>query len=447
MNKVNFCASLLANPYLAIDPRFAVAFVSGELPLTRSAPRADMGEDCVPPTPDHPYERQGGVGIVEIDGPLLQHGGWWYDGHGAIRLRCTAALADRSVRILALRIDSPGGVVAGCFDAVRAVRALAAELGKPVLAWCGGDGGYSAGYAWACVAEHISVTDTSGDGSVGVLATLTDWSKFNARMGIRVVVVRSGKRKAEGHPDIPLDDATIANEQAVIDSMASIFAGDIVSPVRRMSAAEILALEGACYYGTEAVRVGLADEVESFDAFLMRCQARAEEIQMKGIAQRLGLAADASEASIIEAVDRRERDAAASLAKAEKERDAAASAKSEIAATLADEVAEHALETGRATKAEIDALRADVKDPLALRRIVGARAMGAALPKDRVEDSAAPQRKGNAAPKSAAEMAEAYGKMSNVQRADLAKSDKPLFESMRAAWRESTKGASAQGSN
>ena len=52
-------------------------------------------------------------------GPLDQRGGFWWDGYDSVSERVSAALADRDVQAVVLAIDSPGGVVAGCFDAAR----------------------------------------------------------------------------------------------------------------------------------------------------------------------------------------------------------------------------------------------------------------------------------------------------------------------------------------
>ncbi|MBS2017482.1 MAG: hypothetical protein JST00_31660 [Deltaproteobacteria bacterium] len=56
----------------------------------------------------------------------MQKGGFWFDGYEALGKRFRATLANPEARSTVLKINSPGGVCAGCFEAVRQA-ALAAE--------------------------------------------------------------------------------------------------------------------------------------------------------------------------------------------------------------------------------------------------------------------------------------------------------------------------------
>ncbi len=100
---------------LALDPRYFATLDAAGFRSSRSA--WDPSREGSAPLP---YTRANGVGVVDIDGPLMERAEWsWYgccDGHEDIGDRCVAAAADPAVKIGALRINSPGGVVAGCFD-------------------------------------------------------------------------------------------------------------------------------------------------------------------------------------------------------------------------------------------------------------------------------------------------------------------------------------------
>ena len=233
---------------------------------------------------DKPYQMHGSVAVVCIDGPLMQRGGFWFDGYARIRERFKAALDDSEVAAVVLKINSPGGVCAGCFSAVRAMRAEKEASGKRVIAYAD-EFAYSAAYAMACIADTIVVPQEGGVGSVGVIGTMQDWSAFNDAMGIRIAVVTSGAQKADGHPDVPLRPEVIARYQARINELAMSFA-DIVASSRGMTAADVLKLEAGCFYGDGAVRAGLADKVASFEETVasasgvaagLRNAARAEE--------------------------------------------------------------------------------------------------------------------------------------------------------------------------
>lgn len=318
---------------LAMHPAYARSLVEGRIERTIDR-RADDGEYVE--TDGGAYELRNGVAIISIVGPLMQYGGWWYDGHASVQARITAALVDARVGSIVLEINSLGGVVAGCFDAVRAVRALARALGKKIYAFAL-DGAYSAAYAWAMVANELHLPDSGGVASVGVLGSIESWDRWNKEMGIDIVVVRSGSQKCDGHPDMPLDMDAVAREQIEVDRLATIFA-TIVSESRPLTVQDILAKQGATIHGPDAVASGFADSVTTFAAVLEMAEAASREYRMQSIAARLGLAANATEQQINDEITRREVAQAAALVAAQKEA-AEANAKVTIIAGCAGDLA------------------------------------------------------------------------------------------------------------
>jgi ClpP class serine protease len=94
-----------------------------------------------------------------------------------------------------------------------------------------------------------------------------DRTEATKAAGLRIEVIRSGTRKAEGHPDIPLSDSVISHFQSRIDGLAKQFFR-LVKEARPIKIREIEALQGKCVYGQKAVNAGLADGVASFDEVL-----------------------------------------------------------------------------------------------------------------------------------------------------------------------------------
>lgn len=220
------------------------------------------------------FDRDGPLAIVTVNGPLMQRGGWFWDGYEAIRNRLGAALSDPSIGGVALVINSPGGVCAGCFEAVAAMRKMKEAAGKPVFAFAD-EMAYSAGYAVACVADEIYLPEPGGVGSVGVIGVLFDQSKLNAELGLNVVVVASGDQKADGHPDLPLSEEAIARYRDRTMQLAGIFSA-LVADARSKDIAEIVGQQAGCFYGRAAVTAGLADGVKSRDQFLSYAQREAK---------------------------------------------------------------------------------------------------------------------------------------------------------------------------
>ncbi len=200
--------------------------------------------------------------VVTICGPLEQRAGWW-DGYDAIAARFAAALKEEATSSVILRIDSPGGDAAGCFEAVRMMRAAAKRSGKRVVTYVD-EAAYSAAYALACVAGEIYAPPSGGVGSVGVIATCTSFAGLNEKHGIDVAVVHAGSRKADCHPDLPLDPDAIAGVQEDVDKLAGMFF-ETVSNARGISTSAVQALEAACLMGDEALDAGLLDGILGFD--------------------------------------------------------------------------------------------------------------------------------------------------------------------------------------
>lgn len=210
-------------------------------------------------------ERRGEVAIVDVFGPLEQRATEWIcgfsDGYDAIVERFEAALASDAKSVV-LRIDSPGGAVAGLFEAVRTMTAAAAAAGKPVVAYVD-ELAASAGYALATVADRIIVPKSGFAGSIGCIIVHAEASRKLDREGIAVAVIRSGERKAEANSYEPLSAAARRELQRRVDVAARMFA-ELVALRRGKTAAAWLDLAGGILAGPEAVETGLADAMGTF---------------------------------------------------------------------------------------------------------------------------------------------------------------------------------------
>lgn len=234
-----------------------------------SAPQAAAQQDL-----PYQYGGDGSVAVLDVQGPLAQRAWscWMFagDGYDAIAERVQSALADRKVASVLLRVDSPGGEVAGCFEAVRSIRAAMAASDKPLVVYVD-EMAASAAYAIASAATEIITPESAYLGSIGVITAVTKIDKQLAADGVEVHVISSGARKADGHPAVTATKAELASIQSEIDALAQQFAS-LVAEGRGKDAAKWLSLEAACFLGAEAVRVGLADRVGGFDMAVSRAQ-------------------------------------------------------------------------------------------------------------------------------------------------------------------------------
>jgi len=203
-----------------------------------------------------------GLAIISVDGTLVYKSSWlgaWSGmmSYSDIGATFQAAVDDSSVSGILLMVDSNGGEVNGAFDLSDAI--YGARQAKPVYA-VAADDAFSAAYALAASAEKLFVSRTSGVGSIGVVALHVDQSAYDKMEGVKYTYVYAGAHKVDGNPHQPLSATAKDSIQAECDRMQALFAGS-VARYRGMSADALIGLEASCYYGDQAIAVGLADQV------------------------------------------------------------------------------------------------------------------------------------------------------------------------------------------
>lgn len=251
---------MLMSP-LALHSMIAAA-ESGVTADARLAYREDGDWSPEGSKPEHLITIADGVGYVRIHGPLFPRYDiytWWFGGtaYDVITAAVGMLAADAGVAQIVLDIDSNGGRVQGCFECSRAI--ASARASKPITAYVN-DAGFSAGYALACAASRIVITDTAGVGSIGVIGTHVDFSRMLESAGVKYTLITSGEKKADLSPTAPLSDRARAELQDEINRLGELFFA-LVAEHRGLDADAIRALQAGTYYGPAAVSAGLADEV------------------------------------------------------------------------------------------------------------------------------------------------------------------------------------------
>lgn len=212
-----------------------------------------------------PYVVKDGILQIPVKGVLLHDFPWalgsWATGYAYIWRAFERGLADYGVRGIALMCDTPGGMVAGCFELVDKI--FAARGTKPVRAFAH-ESAYSAGYAIASVADKIAVSRTGGVGSIGVVTMHTDWSKALDQAGLKITFIYAGKHKVDGNPTSALPDDVKARIQSRIDDIYGVFVA-AVARNRGIDEGAVRATEALTFTGPEAVSNGLADAIGSLD--------------------------------------------------------------------------------------------------------------------------------------------------------------------------------------
>lgn len=221
-----------------------------------------------------PYQVQDGVAVVELNGVLAKRANLFMQISGGTSMQIAgsqlrAAAADPEVQSIVLLIDSPGGTVDGTMELAGIVREVRER--KPVVALADGlmaSAAYWIGSAVGVGAIYLS-SDTAQIGSIGVVATHTDYSKREDMLGIKTTEITAGKYKRIASEHAPLSEEGEAHIQAQVDTLYSIFV-EAVASNRGVSVETVLSnmADGRMFIGQEAVSAGLVDGVSTLDALV-----------------------------------------------------------------------------------------------------------------------------------------------------------------------------------
>ena len=247
-----------------VDPESLFARVGAAALATGAGPAREAQAN-----PAIPFQMIPGtdVGVVSMTGVLEKRMSFFGSLFGgtsmlAVKAAMNAAVADKAVGSIMLRIDSPGGSVSGTTDLADAI--AAASKRKRVVAFVDGVAASAAFWAGA-QAQEIWGTRDSLVGSIGILGVVHDTSEQAKAEGVKPIVLTTGKFKGTGVPGTKITAEQIAELQKRIDFSFAEFKA-AVGRWRRMSAEAVDAVaDGRVFHPPEAMELGLLDKVVSFE--------------------------------------------------------------------------------------------------------------------------------------------------------------------------------------
>lgn len=169
------------------------------------------------------------------------------------------ALSDDKVKSIVLNIFSPGGYVYGVEAAAN--RVYEARKQKPVYAFTDSLAA-SAAYWLASAANKVILgSETAEVGSIGVYLVHFDYSEMLKAEGIKVTEITSGEFKGIGSPYSALTEEERKKLQEDSNYVYTRFV-NTVARNRGMEVADVLkSANGLTFYGTDAIKAGLADSI------------------------------------------------------------------------------------------------------------------------------------------------------------------------------------------
>lgn len=205
-----------------------------------------------------------------------------------------------------LVLESPGGAVSGYgLAASQLVRLKESGLSLTV---CVDKVAASGGYMMACIADRILAAPFAVVGSIGVLAQVPNIHKLLQRHQVDVEVLTAGKHKA---PMTLMGEKTEEGREKLLEDLKAIHARfkELVGRYRpQLDLAAVT--EGDFWLAEDAQELGLVDQLETSDAYLLAKAKGSEVVSVTwvpqvGVDQRLKKAFSSSVQGAVDSLSHR----------------------------------------------------------------------------------------------------------------------------------------------
>lgn len=267
---MNTIAELITRTW-ALEPTFhdrmALALLSGRLNYAhqireRKEPyfaRVSAGSYYYENRIDKVPTKSGLVAIIPIIGVMSRYGDLCSWGTEDIGSWILEAIADDKVSSIVLEINSPGGSVDGTELLANIVR----QSSKPVVAYVTGMAASAAYWVASKCSEIVAETAISSSvGSIGVLATHIDASKFYEKEGYKITIIRSegSEDKALFNSVEPLTPELLQSTKSELKPIRSQFIKEVADG-RKIEETEGGIFTGKMYDAKTALTHGMIDRI------------------------------------------------------------------------------------------------------------------------------------------------------------------------------------------
>ncbi|MDP5061276.1 MAG: signal peptide peptidase SppA, partial [Maribacter sp.] len=203
------------------------------------------------------------IAVIFAQGEIFYgEGGPNIIGQDIINEALIKARDDEKVKAIVLRVNSPGGS-ALTSDIIWREVALAKKV-KPVIVSMGNVAA-SGGYYIAAGADKIFAEPTTITGSIGVFGAVPNMTELAGNIGINAEQVGTNKNAVEYSLFEPMQESFKNQVQESIEETYQTFL-QRVSEGRNMTMAQVDSVaQGRVWSGTEALEVGLVDELGNLD--------------------------------------------------------------------------------------------------------------------------------------------------------------------------------------
>lgn len=191
-----------------------------------------------------------GVGLIEVKGMIL-------DSKETIR-QLRYFLKEDAVKVVVLRVDSPGGIVAPSQEIYSEVKKFAAK--KKIIVSMGSLAA-SGGYYISAPSTMIFANPGTITASIGVILKLSNIESLMDKIGIKSYTLKTGKYKDSGSPVRQFSAEDRAMLQSVIDNTHQQFVR-AVAEGRKLPIEDVRKIaDGRILSGEQAMALKLVDRL------------------------------------------------------------------------------------------------------------------------------------------------------------------------------------------
>lgn len=138
----------------------------------------------------------------------------------------------------------------------------------------------------------VSVSRTSGVGSVGVIAKHLDQSARNEQMGVKVTTIYAGAHKNDMSPHEPLTEQSAKFLTDMVQNYYTQFV-DAVAKYRSIDVGAVRGTEAGVMFGQAGIDVGFADRIETPQAAADRIGEQARQARAARTSKQTSIGARA----------------------------------------------------------------------------------------------------------------------------------------------------------
>ncbi len=167
------------------------------------------------------------------------------------------------VKAIVLRIDSPGGAVGPSQEIYREVQKI--KKGNKVVVASMGSVAASGGYYIAAAADQIVANPGTITGSIGVIIEFANVQELLDKIGMKGVVIKSGKFKDTGSPLREMNSEEKSVLQGLVNDIHQQFV-TVVAENRKLNISVVNNIaDGRIFSGAQAQKARLVDKLGNLE--------------------------------------------------------------------------------------------------------------------------------------------------------------------------------------